>query len=129
MTTTEHDDELRIRALMREIARGFLERDVETLRHAIDDDFTFVDPTGAIVTKEAWLEDVATGRLRFQSVEAGEIEFRHLADSIRVRGELTVRAEYTRGNYNGTFRYLGVYAKRGDERRLLLTSAKRAEST
>jgi len=118
--------EMEIRAAMAELARAFLSRDVAAIAEALDDDFTWSDPAGIVVSKERWLEDVASGELVFQSIQSDEIEFTHVDDdSVSVRGQLTFAAHYSKSNYNGSFRYLGVYAKRGDRWKLLLSTAKR----
>ncbi|HYO76966.1 MAG TPA: nuclear transport factor 2 family protein [Thermoanaerobaculia bacterium] len=118
--------ELAIREAMRDLARAFLERDVAVLNEALDDDFTGFDPGGVVVSKARWLADVESGELVFQRINSDEIEFLEGGDdSVRVRGQLTFTARYTRSNYNGSFRYLGVYAKRGDKWKLVLSTARR----
>jgi ketosteroid isomerase-like protein len=121
---SESDMETEVRGAMRELARAFLESDVEALDETLDDDFTGYDPAGIIVSKARWLADVASGDLVFTSINADETQFRHGADFVRVSGQMTFRARYSRSNYNGSFRYLGVYAKRGDKWRLLLSTAR-----
>jgi hypothetical protein len=46
---------------MGELARAFIERDVELLNDSLDDDFTGFDPAGVVVSKERWLADLASG--------------------------------------------------------------------
>jgi len=121
----EQEKEREIRAAMQELARGFLERDVDALDALLDDDFTGSDPGGVVVSKAQWLADVASGELVFESIRSDEIEFVHAPDSVHVRGQLTFRARYSKSSYNGSFRYLGVYAKRGDRWKLLISTARR----
>lgn len=123
---SQQDDEIRIRALMNEIARACFARDLVTLDRVFADEFTFIDPGGPIVSKEQWLEDIGSGALTFESIESNSFELRHHGDTARVHGELTVRARYSKSNYNGTFRYMGVYTRQGDDWRLLVTSARPA---
>jgi ketosteroid isomerase-like protein len=122
---TNEERELAIRAAMRDIAAAFLHRDVTLLQEALADDFTGYDPAGIVVSKSRWLDDLASGELAFTSIESDEIEFLHGAGSVRVRGRLTFRAHYSRSNYNGSFRYLGVFAPDGDRWKLLLSTARR----
>lgn len=121
---TENADESRIRALMGEISRACFERDVKTLDRVFAEDFTFTDPGGTVVSKEQWIADIASGELTFQSIESNAFELRQTAGIARVHGELTIRARYSKSNYNGTFRYMGVYMKQGDDWKLLVTSAR-----
>lgn len=123
---TEQDEADRIRGLMGEIARACFERDVRTLDRVFADDFTFTDPGGPVVSKKQWIADIASGELTFESIESNAFELRQSAGVARVHGELTIRARYSKSNYNGTFRYLGVYTKEGDDWRLLVTSARPA---
>lgn len=123
----EHEGE--IRALMANIARAFIERDVATLDRVFAEDFTFSDPEGGVISKKEWLADVARGDLVVEAVESNQMELREAADMVRVRGRLRLRARYTKGNYNGTFRYMGVYTREGEEWKLVLTSARRADDT
>lgn len=122
---TDQEREQEIRAAMGELARAFLERDTAALQELLDDDFTGADPAGLILSKEQWIDDLATGKLVFHSIESDGIEFQHLPDGVRVRGQLTFRADYARSNWNGSFRYLGLYARRGERWRLMLSTARR----
>jgi ketosteroid isomerase-like protein len=123
------EKEQEIRAAMAELARAFLERDIERASDGLDDSFTGYDPAGVMISKERWLADLASGDLVFHSITSDEIEFLPAADgSVHVRGQLTFQAHYTKSNYNGSFRYLGVYAKRGDRWKLLLSTARRVAS-
>ena len=118
------DEKEIVRRLMREIARGFLYRDVPALDRALADDFTYTDAAGVVGDKYRWLSDLATGELAFESIISDALDVKRVGDSIHVRGQLTLRARYTRSNYNGTFRYIGAYAQRDGEWRLVLSSAR-----
>lgn len=122
---SEEDDNKRIRALMGDISRAFIERDVATLDGIFDADFTLSDPYGAIVGKEQWLADVASGALAIESVQSDAFELRRAGDEVHVRGQLTLKARYSKSDYNGSFKYIGVYRKHGDAWKLLLSSARR----
>jgi ketosteroid isomerase-like protein len=124
----EQDDEIQVRALMREILRAFREHDVAALDRVFADEFTFSDPSGPVISKQQWLADIASGNLVFDSIEAGDVEFRHLGDRAIVLGQALIKARYTKGDYNGTFRYIGVYTRQDGGWKLELTSADRGES-
>jgi hypothetical protein len=122
----DREKEKAIRTAMGELARAFLERDVERAREGLDDSFTGFDPAGVVVSKAQWLEDLANGDLVFHTIKSDEIEFIDGGDdTVHVRGQLTFTARYTRSNYNGSFRYLGVYAKRNGKWKLALSTARR----
>lgn len=117
------EKEQEVRAAMRALSGALLEGDVDTVARQLDDDFTGCDAAGVIVSRAQWLEDLANGHLVFQSIDAGPIELEAFDDAVRVRAELTFRARYTRSNYNGTFRCLGMYVRRGDGWKLLVSRA------
>ncbi len=122
----DQEKEQAIRTAMGNLARAFIERDVELLNDSLDDDFTGFDPAGVVVSKERWLADLASGELVFHTINSDEIEFLDGGDdTVHVRGQLTFTARYTRSNYNGSFRYLGVFAKRGGKWKLVLSTARR----
>ncbi len=121
------EDEAAIREHMRELYRAFRERDVKTLDRVLADDFTFSDPNGPVVSKRQWLTDIAVGNLVFEEIDAGDILFKHLGDRALVDGEATLKVRYTKSDYTGVFRYLGVYKRDGEQWRLVLTSAQRVE--
>ena len=122
---TEGNDEIAIRARMRELHQAFRDHNIAVLDRVLADDFTFSDPRGPVVSKQRWLEDIAAGNLRFESVDAGPIEFKHLGDRAIVEGEATLKVRYTESDYTGVFRYLGVYKLDDGQWRLSLTSAQR----
>ena len=121
-----NDDLTQIRALEAALFQAFLDQDVEALDRVLGDDFTFSDPSGPVFSKGQWLKDVAAGDLAFESIEPGAMELRDLGDTVLVLGQATLRARYSKSDYNGDFRYIDVYTKRGGEWKLVLISAERA---
>jgi ketosteroid isomerase-like protein len=118
-------DELHVRALMGAISTAFIKGDVATLRKILDDDFTVAEPGGDVRGKEEWLADVARGDLRIESVESESFDIRPVGDDYRVAGQLRLRGNYSKSNYNGTFKYMGIYRKHADGWKLTLSSARR----
>ena len=118
-------DEAAIREHMRELYRAFREHDVATLDRVLADDFAFSDPNGPVVSKQRWLADITAGNLVFDEVETGPVTFQHLGDRALVEGEAKLTVRYTESDYTGVFRYVGVYARDGEQWRLVLTSARR----
>ena len=97
----------------------------QELDRVLADDFTYTDAAGVVGDKQRWLADVASGDLHFQSIASDALDVKRVDErQIRVRGQLTLRAKYSRSNYNGTFRYLGLFTNHGGEWKLLLSSAR-----
>jgi hypothetical protein len=78
-----------------------------------------------VLSKEQWLDDLASGDLTVESVSTDPVDVRAAGEAIRVRGQLSIRARYSRSNYNGTFQYMGIYTKHDGDWKLALTSARR----
>ena len=120
-------DEQAVGAHMAAINRAFREADIETLDQIFADEFTFSDPNGPVMSKQKWLADIERGDLVFEEIETGPVSMRNLGDQVIVDGEARLRVRYPESNYNGRFRYLGVFAREGEGWRLRLTSAVRIE--
>jgi ketosteroid isomerase-like protein len=121
------EDEASIRNNMRDIYVAFLAGDSAALEELLADEFTFCDPSGkAVATKAQWLQDIASGELAFEEIDSGgAVEIDPSGDVARVRGNATLRTRYRRADYNGRFRYIGVYIRRNGRWQLSLTSAQR----
>ena len=126
MNDVSETDAKRIRAIMGEIAQAFVAGDAATLDRIFADDFTFTDPWNRVLSKEQWLRDVASGELRIESVDSEDFQLRQSGDTVRVSGQLNLKAHYSKANYNGSFRYLGIYERVNGEWRLRVTMAKRS---
>jgi hypothetical protein len=120
---TDETRQQEVREAMRELARALIERDVDVVGKLLDDGFTGCDAGGVIVSKAQWLADLENGELAFQSIESDGIDLEVFDDAVRVRAQLTLRARYSRSNYNGSFRCLGMYIRRGEEWKLLISKA------
>jgi Domain of unknown function (DUF4440) len=118
-------DILAVRGMMKEFARACIERDTAALEELVDDSFTLTDPTGAVIAKEEWLADIASGALVIEAVESESFDARPFEDGCRVKGKVRIAAKSAKRAYEGTFTYLGVYKRAGDGWKLTLSSAKR----
>ena len=116
--------EAEVRAAMRDLARALMERDVTLAETLLDADFTGLDASGVLVSKTQWLNDLANGELVFHSIEADDVDVKERDDAVRVRARLTFRAHYSRSNYNGAFDCLGMYVRRGEGWKLLVSKAR-----
>ena len=124
---TNIEKENAVKAAMRDLARALIARQVATVASLLDDEFTGCDSAGVIVSREQWLADLASGELTFNAIDAGTIEMTPLDDAVRVRADLILRAQYSRSNYNGSYRCTGLFAQRDGVWKLLLSSARVAQ--
>lgn len=119
-----HETQTEVREAMRELSRALIQRDAATVARLLDDDFTGFDASGVIVSKSQWLADLASGELAFHSIDADSIDLQVLDDAVRVHADLTFRARYSRSSYNGSFRCLGMFVRRDDSWKLLISKAR-----
>jgi hypothetical protein len=86
-----------VRAIERERLRALIGGDLERARELHADDFQLITPTGAELSKDRYLGDVASGELHYLVWEPGPIEVRLSADAtaaaIRYRSELEMEAD------------------------------------
>jgi hypothetical protein len=119
-------DEERVRSLMGEISIAFIGRDGAALREIFDDSFTLLDPDGKVLSKDQWIADVENGDLTVQSVDSEAFDIQRVDENaFRVRGQLRMSARYSKGDWNGSFKYLGLYQKHDSGWKLVLSSAQR----
>ncbi|HEX9984584.1 MAG TPA: isocitrate lyase/phosphoenolpyruvate mutase family protein [Thermoanaerobaculia bacterium] len=116
--------EAEVRAAMRNLAVALIQRDMPAIERLLADDFTGFDSAGVIVSKAEWLEAIAAGDLVFERIHADSVDMTVLKDAVHVRAQLTFRARYTKSNYNGTFRCLGMYVRHGETWKLLVSKAR-----
>lgn len=124
MTVETSGHETEVRAAMANLATALLARDIPTVESLLDPDFTGFDASGVVVSRAAWLHDLATGELTFEEIRAKSIDMSAVDDAVRVHARLTFRARYSRSSYNGTFDCLGMYVKRPDGWKLLVSKAR-----
>ncbi len=81
-----------LRAIERERVGALVDRNIDRARELHADDFQLITPEGQSLSKEQYLEAIASGALRYVSWEPGRIEVRLDGDVavIRYRSEIEV---------------------------------------
>ncbi len=89
--------------LLRAYQAALLGRDCEALESILADDYVFIEPTGAVVSKSELVSQVRSGALVYESIEVAE-------STVRIYGETAVLTDrsMTKGNYEG-FEFGGEY--------------------
>ena len=127
MSVQNGEDERQVGQLEQELIEAFRRNDTRALDRIMADDFVFTDPRGASITKEIWLEDLASGAFAFESVEIEDIRVRLAGDAALVTGLVTLEARSRAGSYNGRFGVVDVYMKREGRWRLALSTGEHAK--
>jgi ketosteroid isomerase-like protein len=124
MTEEQNEDREQVRQLDLSLIQAFLSRDVESLDRILADSFTFTDPHGPPVTKAAWLEDLKSGDLFFESIDVKEIEVKIFGETAVAYGSVVMNASSTGAVYLGPYHYTDVYVKQDGAWRAILSTAR-----
>ena len=127
MSVQNNDDERQVRELEQNLIAAFRRNDVRALEGILADDFVFTDPRGASITKDRWLEELASGAYVFESVEIEDVRVRLAGDAALVTGLVTLKARSRAGGYNGQFGVVDVYMKREGRWQLALSTGEHAK--
>ena len=84
------DDVNVIRHLEEEVAAATERNDADALVPLLAPDFTFVNPAGLLITKDAFLNNFRAGRLRNSSYKVDEVQVRVYGDAAVVTYRSTV---------------------------------------
>jgi hypothetical protein len=87
----------RIRQLERERLRALVEKDLNVARQLHADDFELITPNGAVYSKTAYLDEIASGEIDYRVWEPEEIVVRLYGSAAliryRARIEITVAGQ------------------------------------
>jgi len=127
MSVQNSDDAQQVSRLELDLIEAFRGNDIASLKRIMADDFVFTDPLGASITKDSWLEDLASGAFAFESIEIEGIQVRLAGDAALVTGLVTLKARARAGGYNGQFGVVDVYMKRAGRWQLVLSTGEHAK--
>ncbi|HEX8129808.1 MAG TPA: nuclear transport factor 2 family protein [Pyrinomonadaceae bacterium] len=127
MSVPNSDDAEQVSRLEQDLIAAFRSNDATSLASLMADDFVFTDPLGSSITKDRWLEDLASGAFAFESVEIEGIRVRLAGDAALVTGLVTLKARSRAGGYDGRFGVVDVYVKRAGRWQLALSTGEHAK--
>jgi ketosteroid isomerase-like protein len=127
MSVQHSDEEQQVSRLEQDLIEAFRSNDAASLKRIMADDFVFTDPLGTSITKDRWLEDLASGAFAFESIEIEGMRVRLAGDAALVTGIVTLKARSRHGGYNGRFGVVDVYMKRAGRWQLALSTGEHAK--
>lgn len=127
MSVNDSDDAQQVRRLEQDLIEAFRDNDAASLDRIMADDFVFTDPLGTSITKDRWLEDLASGAFAFESIGIEGMQVRLAGDAALVTGLVTLKARSRAGGYNGRFGVVDVYMKRAGRWQLALSTGEHAK--
>lgn len=77
------------------------------------DDITSTDPGGRVTDKAQDKKDLASGDLKFQSVEQSDMKVQTYGNTAVVTGASTVKGSWKDQDISGTYRFTDTWVKRG----------------
>ena len=81
-----------LRATETERLRSLVEADIETARRLHADDFQLINPSGAALSKDQYLGQIASGELDYVLWEPGSMEVRRYGDATVIRYQAQAQA-------------------------------------
>ena len=88
------DETDQLRATERERLRSLVDADLETARRLHADDFQLVNPSGATLSKDQYLGQIASGELDYVLWESGPMEVRRYGDAAVLRYQAQAQAVF-----------------------------------
>jgi ketosteroid isomerase-like protein len=98
-------------AIEHEFDRALGEANVNALDQILTSDWTLLDITGGVITKEPFLEALKSGDLKFISIVPDEIQVRIYIDSAVVTGRTEMNVRYMGQELTVQSRFTHVYLK------------------
>jgi len=111
MSGTFQPVEDQVKQLGEDRAHAELRGDTVFLKRLLADDFVGIGPRGFTLTKEQWLERLASGDLRYESLTWSDVRARVYADTSVAIGRETSRAKYKGMDIQGQYRETQIYVR------------------
>lgn len=112
---SEAEAEAEVTELGEKWEKAFEERDWSALEEIYADDYTFVDPMGNLMTREQDIEQIKSGKLKFESHEHSNVERRIYGDTAVVTGVSTIKGTYEGEDFSGKYRWTDTYVRKDGE--------------
>lgn len=98
-------------ALEKQVNDALIHRDSGKLAALMAEDLSFIDSDGALSGKAEQVNEVASGSLKLESIEASEFRVKDLGNLVIITGKLVEKGTYKNLDASGTYRFTDVWAK------------------
>ena len=113
MTELDRPSAVFFRELERRRLRSLVDPDLEVAGALHAEDYQLVTPGGVTLTRDEYLGDIASGRLRYTTFEAdSEVAVQVFTDAAAVRYVARIRVEFPDGGDEGRFWHTDLYTRR-----------------
>jgi ketosteroid isomerase-like protein len=116
-------DESQILALEEAWGRALETKDRPAFERILASDFTFIEPDGSLLTRNAYLEDRVRGSAELHSFEGSEMVVRVFGDTALVTGLSTIDESLAGRRYKYKLRWKEMWLRRGPSWQVLAGQA------
>lgn len=114
--TDDHGDQERLRDTEARRLRSLVAADLPVARTLHAEDYQLVNPAGFILSKQEYLEGIATGQLDYRVFEAvSDVAVLIGADLACVRYQARIEIDFVAGSDSGVFWHTDVYRRNGED--------------
>lgn len=89
------------------------------------DNYTFVDPTGQLVTREQDINDLKSGKLKFESHDQSNVQTRVYGDTAVVTGVSAIKGTYAGDDISGRYRWTDTFVRQNGQWKIVASQVNR----
>jgi len=105
--------------------KAMMDRDAAALDRIYAEDYTFVDPSGRIMTRDEDINDIKSGKLKFESHDHSNVQTRIYGDTAVVTGISTIKGTYEVEDISGQYRWTDTFVRRNGEWKVVASQVTR----
>jgi ketosteroid isomerase-like protein len=114
-----------IKAKTEQLNQAALKGDVATYDKLLADDYTSISVLGTASNKAQILENIKSGRLKFEAIDVSDMKVRVYGDTALVNSVVNVKGHLGDADVSGQWRSVRVWVKRNGQWRSVLFQATR----
>lgn len=96
-------------------AKAAIDGDANFFDRVYADNYTFVDPSGQLMSREQDLNDVKSGKLKFTSFDQSDVQTRVYGNTAIVTGVATIKGTYGDNDISGRYRWTDTFVRQNGQ--------------
>lgn len=109
------DQEIQLNRLEQRLMRAWIDNDWKTVNEILDDDWSVIDPSGRILTKEQVLKEAQSGQREIDTGTIDEVKVKEFGNVAVVTGRTTAAGSYQSNSFSVRLRFTDICVRRGDD--------------
>jgi ketosteroid isomerase-like protein len=118
---SEYNSKNEVTNLVRAYEKALLESDAATLERIFAAEFVFIEPTGAVVSRDSFLQQIRTKALIYESLTVDETDVRVYGDTAVALDASTVKGSNQGFDFSGRYRGVDVVVLRQGQWQMVVT--------